>query len=137
MLWRWLEPAIRSVEGGNVDTETFEAAYFGKYETQLRAAESVLEWPAEKQATAYGIYQILGENLARHHGLGVEHLDRFLSDERMQYSIARAQFYKMVNTLIKRRGRAWANYLFSTWNGGINHVPDYDRAIRRALKGKP
>ena len=135
MLFRWLAPAIREVEGGDVDSETFETAYFTKYESALRQAESVLGWPAEKQATAYGMYQILGENLARFHGFGVEHLDRFLTDPQLQHEIARRQFYIMVKTLVRRRGAAWAHYLFSMWNTGINFNRAYHDAISKALKG--
>ncbi len=135
MLFRWLAPAIRIVEGAGIDAETFESGYFSKYETALRNAESSLGWSAEKQATAYGQYQILGENLARFHGLGVEHLDRFLSDPAMQYQVARKQFYIMLQKLILRRGLSWPAYLFSMWNAGVNYNDSYSKAIKRALKG--
>lgn len=134
MLFRWLEPAIRKVEGGEVDTETFESAYFEKYEATLRKAEGQLGMSAEKQATAFGVYQILGENLARYHGLRAGDLPRFLSDYGFQYRVARKQFYLMLSQLVKRRGLAWPKYLFSMWNGGINYVDNYARAIASALK---
>lgn len=139
MLFRWLSAAIRSVETGGLDdpigAERFEEAYYKRYSDVLNRDAPRLGWTAEKMATAYGAWQILGENLARFHGLGLEHLDRFLSDERMQARIARAEFYRQLRRVIERRGPAWPRFLFSMWNAGINYNADYDRAIRSRLKG--
>lgn len=135
MLFRWLSGPIARVEGADADSVTFEAAYYEKYKVALEEASGRLGWPAEKQATAFGKYQILGENLARYHGMSVADLDAFLMDENLQYKVARRQFYIMLRSLIARRGLAWPSYLFSMWNAGVRFNADYDRAIRRAMKG--
>jgi len=134
MLFKWLEKAILRVEGSEVDEETFESAYFSRYQEKIEENALELGWEPENLATAYGSFQILGENLARYHGLSQEHLGRFLTDSKMQKEIARKQFYIMLKMLIKRRGLAWPHYLFSMWNAGINFNADYDAAIRRELK---
>lgn len=134
MLFSWLRPAILAVEGGNTDTETFESAYFDKYEKQLEANAKELSWPAEDLATAFGRYQILGENLAR---LGMSHaqLATFLADDALQDRLARKLFYKMLGRLVERRGLSWPRYLFSMWNAGVNYNEEYAQRITNALRG--
>lgn len=134
MLWRWLAPAIAAVEGGRLNSETFEPGYYDKYKDALEKAAAGLGWPARQQATSYGIYQILGENLARHHGMKPEDLPRFLASEAWQNQVARKQFYLMLDNLIRRRGLAWPHYLYSMWNAGSNYNDRYSKAVRSHLK---
>lgn len=136
MLFKMLERAILTIEGADTDTETPETAYLNKYRDTLEANAERLGWPAEMQATAYGAYQILGENLARNHKLTTEHLPVFLDDPDLQREIARAQFYLMLKQLIRRRGLAWPLYFYSMWNSGINFNSAYDQRIRAELKRK-
>ena len=132
MIFKWLEPAIIKCEGSSLDSKTFEQDYFNRYESELHRIAERVDWPATKLATAYGRYQILGENLAY---LGMKHtsLFVFLADAQLQRKFARAQFYKMLFRLIKRRGMAWPKYLFSMWNGGIRFVPDYHNKMKHYL----
>lgn len=135
MLFKMLEAAIRTVEGAELDSATPEPAYLAKYGEQLRRDAPRFGWTAETFATAYGVYQILGENLARHHGISQGDLGKFLTDPAMQYRVARKQFYLMLETLIQRRGAAWPGYLLSMWNAGINYNAAYTEAMVRAMKG--
>lgn len=125
--------------GGVADpgtAEKFEEAYYRKYWAVLEDFSRRSGWPGEKLATAYGAWQILGENLARYHGLRYEDLEGFLTDLRKQRAVARAEFYRQLQLVISRRGLAWPVYLFSMWNAGINYNADYARAILSRLKGK-
>lgn len=133
MLFRWLEPAIRHCEGAKVTSRTFESAYFARNEAALRRAASELGMSPEDQATAFGTYQILGENLARYYGYRSGDVGLFLANQDLQYATARDFFYKQLSRLIKRRGAAWPHYLFSLWNGGVNFVEAYDAKMRRYL----
>lgn len=135
MLFEWLEPAIIAVEGAKLGAETFEARYYEKYKETIQRNAVELGWPYPEQlATAYGRYQILGENLARYHGLTPMDLDLFLKSADWQRQVAKAQFYRMLRTLIQRRGLSWPHYIYSMWNAGINYNSAYTLAIKGALR---
>jgi hypothetical protein len=134
MIWRWLRPAILHVEGARWDSRTFERAYYERYRPQLEAAAPQLGVSAIDQATSFGAFQILGENLRRHHG--VSDFNEYLASESRQEAVARAEFYRLLGVLIKRRGVAWPQYLFSCWNAGINLNQAYADKVRRYLEGK-
>jgi len=134
MIWKWMEPAIAHVEGGRVDTAVFELAYYTKYKTKLEQAAGSLGWPADKQATSFGIYQILGENLARYSNMTMQDLTAFLMDPTMQYRIAEQHFYRILNQVIERRGSSWPQYVFSCWNAGVNYNEAYSVKVRAFLK---
>ena len=136
MLWRWLSPAIAVVEGGKVDSRTFEEAYFNRYLAKLQKDAPRFGWTARDFATSFGIYQILGENLARYSAFKPADLEHFLADPDYQHQVAGEHFNRMLNTLIDRRGTSWPHYLFSMWNAGIDYNENYTRAIKRALERK-
>lgn len=134
MLWNWLRPAILHCEGARWDARTFEGSYFERYKSALEAAAPALGVSARDQATSFGAFQILGENLRRHHG--IVDFGGFLADRNRQESVARAEFYRMLKVLMTRRGAAWPAYLFSMWNAGINHNQAYHDKVRLFLEGK-
>lgn len=133
MLFSYLAPAIITVEGAGINEETFESAYYQKYVDALESYGAQVGWPGEKLATSYGTFQILGENLSRFHGIKFEQVETFLADPKMQYEVARKQFWIMFQQLIKRRGIEWPKYIYSMWNAGINYNEAYTRAIKKAL----
>jgi hypothetical protein len=134
MLWRWLKGAIAVCEGADLYAQTFEDAYYARYRDKLEQAAPSLGWSAREQATAYGRYQILGENLARHAKMKRGDLDRFLADARYQDAVGREFFYWLLGQLMKRRGVEWPRYLYSMWNAGVNFNAAYDEKMRRALQ---
>lgn len=132
MLFRFLENAIKNTEGADLDTQKFESAYYQRYENVLAAQERSLGWDARSQATAFGVYQILGENLARM-GLSRVDLPLYLTDPGLQRRYARVHFYKSLNDLIRRRGLSWPHYFWSMWNSGINYNQAYAQRIKAYL----
>jgi len=133
LLFRYLRPAILAVEGAQLNAQTFERAYYERYREQVTSNALEYGWAPEEFATAYGSFQILGENLARL-GLSRHDLLEYLERPDMQEHYARKHFDKALGQLIRRRGLGWGKYIYSMWNAGVNFNEDYDRKIRRALK---
>ena len=135
MLFAWLSPAILAVEGASLNSSTFESAYFEKYADQLEPLAVRTGVSTKELCTAYGKYQILGENLVRYFDYGRDSMYSFITNEAEQDAVARQLFYIMVKTLIQRRGFKWTHYLFSLWNSGIVYNDSYSRSIEHFLKG--
>lgn len=130
-LWQWLRPAILHAEGARWDARTFEKGYYDRYLPALEAAARQLGVSARDQATSFGAFQILGENLRRHHG--ITDFSAYLASRERQEAVAEAEFMRQLRVLIKRRGLAWPQYLFSMWNAGINLNEAYANKVRRFL----